>query len=152
MPSGNDYHEALRDQYKSDSDRLIELDKQLNELRPKFVKYKDLSNERSEVEQRIRVLLAIFGYLLPGEELRDLYERPGVQIESPDKERDQTSLWRVLREIIRQVSEIRIVDLEAVLKQYRFKVSRQAIESAIETHKKTFRSERKGRERFVSLK
>ena len=152
MPSGNDYHEALRDQYKSDSGRLIELDKQLNELRPKFVKYKDLSSERAEVEQRIRVLLAILGYLLSEEELRDLCERPGVQIESPVKERDQTSLWRVLRELVRQVNEIRIVDLEAVLKQYGFKVSRQAIESAIETHKKTFRSERKGRERFVSLR
>jgi len=152
MPGGMEFHDALETQYEGDAKRLRDLDVQLSELRPAFVRYKDLSVERAKIEERLRVLISMIGYLFPKEKLRELHDFPGITIKSPEDEREHTSLWKVLREFARQVNEIRIVELEAVLAQYGYKISRQAIESAIETHEKTFRSEKRGRERFVSLK
>jgi hypothetical protein len=61
-------------------------------------------------------------------------------------------LWKLIREIVRQVPEIQVIDLENSLKQLRINPSRAAIESALETHRKEFRIVKRGREKFVSLK
>jgi hypothetical protein len=62
------------------------------------------------------------------------------------------ALWKVIREIARQTSGIRIVELERALKAFGIESSRQAIESAIATHKKEFRITRQGREKYVALR
>ncbi len=61
-------------------------------------------------------------------------------------------LWKVIREILRQTSEIRVYELEEHLRSFEVKASRSAIESALLTHKKQFRIIKRGREKFVALK
>jgi hypothetical protein len=152
MPGFVEVHDALRKQYEADAKRVAALNQDLSDLRPAFVKYKELSAEQFKVEERFRVLLGMIGYLFPTEKIKELDVVPGIAVKSPEDERARTPLWKVLRELARQVVEIRIVELEAGLEQYGYKASRQAIESAIATHRDTFRSVRKGRERFISLK
>lgn len=152
MPGFIEIHEALEKQYETDAARIAKLNTELSELRPAYVKYIETSKEHARIEERFRVLLGIIGYLLPKEKIDELDVKPGVAVENPEAERMGTPLWKVIREISRQATEMRIIELEAALKQYGFKFSRQAIESAIDTHKEAFRSVRKGRERFVSLK
>ena len=152
MPGFIEGHEAIRGQYEADAKHIAALNAELSKLRPAFLKYKELSAEHAAVEERFRVLLGMIGYLFPEDKVRELDVIPGVAVESPQDERRKTPLWKVLRELARQVTEIRIVEMEAGLKQYGYKFSRQAIESAIDTHRDVFRSTRRGRERFVSLK
>jgi hypothetical protein len=57
-----------------------------------------------------------------------------------------------MREIVRQVPQIQVVELDILLRRLNWKVSRAAIESALETHKEAFRIIRKGRQKFVALK
>jgi len=61
-------------------------------------------------------------------------------------------LWKIVREVVRQVTEIRVFELEAHLKGFGVKASRSAIESALATHPKEFKITKRGREKFVSLK
>ena len=61
-------------------------------------------------------------------------------------------LWMMIREVVRQVEELRIVELDNVMKALNVKTSRQALESAINAHKRTFVIRRSGREKFVALK
>ena len=65
---------------------------------------------------------------------------------------DDIPLWKIIREILRQTSEMRVYELENHLASFSVKASRSAIESALATHKKEFRIEKHNREKFVSLK
>jgi hypothetical protein len=152
MPGWIDLHETLVKQFDEDSSKIAALNKELTDLRGAFLKYKELSAQHAAMEERFRVLVGILANVLDRRQIEDLDVKPGVAITNPLQERKNTPLWKVIREFTRQVVEIRIVELELELKTYGYPVSRQAIESAIDTHKDVFRSVRKGRERFVSLK
>src|SRR6267143_4141649 len=90
-------HEALEKQYEGDKQRIAQLNAELAQLRPAFVRYRELSEEQARVQERWRVLLGIIGYLFNKEQLRDLDMVPGVAVESPSDERKKTPLWKVLR-------------------------------------------------------
>src|SRR5271156_2612284 len=61
------------------------------------------------------------------------------------------ALWKVIREIVRQTSEIRMIELENALNSFGTKASRSAIDSALTVHKKEFHVFSRGREKYVSL-
>lgn len=151
MPGFADFHQALRVQYNDSKARVASINKELTELRSSYMRYKDLSVDQQAAEERLRVLIGILANVMDEPE-PPLDVDPGISIESAIDEREKTPLWKVIREFTRSVAEIRIIELESQLQTYGYKVSRQAIESAINTHKDVFRSTRKGRERFVSLK
>jgi hypothetical protein len=82
----------------------------------------------------------------------EMREAAGVALNHEDLDLSNVSLWRVIREVVRQTTEIRVFELEAHLKAFGLKASRPAIESALATHAKEFRIVKRGREKFVSLK
>jgi len=82
----------------------------------------------------------------------DTWEETGIAIDIDNLNVSQFPLWKVIREVLRQTSEIRVYELEEHLKSFRVKASRSAIESALATHKKEFRITRRRREKFVALK
>lgn len=61
-------------------------------------------------------------------------------------------LWKILREILRQVPEMRVYELEAHLRQFGIATSRSALESCLKTHRKQFRITKHGREKLVAWK
>lgn len=61
-------------------------------------------------------------------------------------------LWKIMRELVRQTSEIRVYELESHLKSFGVKTTRSAIESALVTHRKEFKVYKRGREKYVALK
>jgi hypothetical protein len=75
-----------------------------------------------------------------------------LAIDDDELELSKISLWRIIREIVRQTAEIRIFELEEHLKAFGVKTSRPAIESALATHSKEFKTTKRGREKFVSLR
>jgi hypothetical protein len=54
--------------------------------------------------------------------------------------------------VVEQVEEIQVVELQDALEHFGQKASRQAIESALASHREIFETKTRGREKFVSLK
>jgi hypothetical protein len=65
---------------------------------------------------------------------------------------EKLPLWVAMRAIMEQVTDLQVVDLQDVLEYFKIKASRQAIESALASHKETFETKTRGRDKFVSLK
>ena len=57
-----------------------------------------------------------------------------------------------MQAIVEQAGEIQVIDLQDTLEYFDVKTSRQAIESALASHKETFETKTRGREKFVLLK
>jgi hypothetical protein len=136
---------------------------ELNALRASWQRYQELSKELASKERAIKIGYALLlSAPLKVNTKGDAFANPDQQymedsellvIDAADLDLSNFSLWRVIREVVRQTAEIRVFELEAHLKQFGLtKASRPAIESALATHPKEFRITKRGREKFVSLK
>jgi hypothetical protein len=142
MTESRDIVSALADQRKGDVKKLSKIRKRMNQLRAHFVEFRDLAEQAHVLHERIRTNVGVLGAGFLKEQ----------ELSTVNEQRRNTKLWRAVREIVRQATRVRIVELEAVLDSLSFKVSRQAIESAISTHPHVFRITKKGREKFVSIR
>lgn len=149
---GMDIVPALNEQRKRDVKRLADVKSKMNQLRAQFVEFRDLADQAYALEDRIRSITGVLGGDFSSREELSALAAEGITIENVHEQRKNSKLWRAIREIVRQVTRVRIVELEAVLYSLSFKVSRQAIESAISTHPHVFRITTRGREKFVSLR
>jgi hypothetical protein len=155
MPREIDILDGLESQYRMDAKLIQNINGQLNDLRPMFQKYNELLSQLTSLEDRAR---ANYLMLYPVKTWKDDSEEPPPEVlgitfqETLDKEKKNLSLWRVIREIVRQGVKVRIVQLYELLATIGHQASRQAIESALETHKRTFQITKSGREKFVSLR
>jgi hypothetical protein len=146
-----DMREALQDQFQADYLELDKLNGELKELRAAYTRYLDvlaLSKERRE-------RLVTIGSLIAGSDQvdKDILEDAIAERELNAKElKAKPPLWKAIKEIVRLAHEIQVIDLEFVLEQLGLKVSRPAVESALETHEDAFRVVRRGREKFVLMK
>ena len=149
-----DIVDGLRKQRKSDADDIRETGEELSELRSAYQRYRDLSEHLDSRIERVKIVLA----LLASEESEQVGEAfefldgLGIILEAPADLQEEMPLWKMVREVVRQSEELRIVELENVMRSLKVKTSRQAIEAAIDAHKRTFKIRRSGREKFVSLK
>lgn len=152
MTESRDIVSALADQRKSDVKKLSKIRKRMNQLRAHFVEFRDLAEQAHVLHERIRTNVGVLGAGFLKEQEISTLAAEGIMIANLNEQRRNTKLWRAVREIVRQATRVRIVELEAVLDSLSFKVSRQAIESAISTHPHVFRITKKGREKFVSIR
>jgi hypothetical protein len=138
--------------------------KEQNNLRASWQRYKELAKDVASKELAVKIGYALLFSAplkvnLDGDAYADLdtqqFERDAdaLAIDVSELDLSKFSLWRVIREVVRQTAEIRVYELEAHLKQFGLKkATRPAIESALVTHSKEFRIVKRGREKFVSLK
>ncbi len=154
MPGIPHVYDAVQHQVELDAKKLNTVNGELGSLHETYLRYRELLEERSSLEDRLRVNLSIIGNIAGDKKptLEDVRFDLGLAISDVDKERKTIPLWKVIREIIRHTEKIRIVDLEIQLETFGYSVTRQAIESAIKTHPSTFRDTKRSREKFVSLK
>jgi hypothetical protein len=152
---------GLTQQTSRKADELSRDLEELNALRPSWQRYQELSKQVESKERLVKIGYALlFGVPLKVRPDLDAYAGPDANFAddadlaiNPDElELSKFSLWRVIREVVRQSAEIRVYELEAHLKQFGLKASRPAIESALATHPKEFRITKRGREKYVSLK
>jgi len=156
MPGQAHISEAVEQTIKRDGEKLVAVNAELKALHTGYLKYKELLGERALLEERLQVNVAVMGEhasLETGTLVENLVATEGLTlIDDVDEDRKAVPLWKIIREIIKHTEKIRIVDLETQLVLYGFEVTRQAIESAIRTHRPVFRESKRGREKFVSLK
>jgi hypothetical protein len=72
--------------------------------------------------------------------------------ESDAKRREHLPLWEAIREYLESTGEAQVNDILLFLRWYAMDSSREAVESALRTHKDVFKTVRRGRDKFVSLK
>ena len=131
---------------------------ELNRLRDGYQRYRELSAQMEAKERSVKIGLALLCHAptdethVTADRIAELRDSAGIALEAHDLDPSSFSLWRVIREVVRQTTEIRIFELEEHLRCFGMKVSRPAIESALTTHAKEFKIVKRGREKFVSLK
>jgi hypothetical protein len=149
-----DIIDGLEKQIAADATEIHKTGAELQKLRSAYQRYRELTDNLDSRIERVRIVL---GLLAEQEkwnvgEAVPFLEELKIEIEAPEDIRAEISLWKMIREVVRQVEELRIVELENVMRELKVKASRQALEAAIDAHKRTFQVRRSGREKFVSLK
>ena len=146
----SDITKALNQQIKNDLAHLKDAKKRMTELRPKYLTYRDLEREVQAKEERVRRTA-----LLLGDDTVESVRRAEKDDDGFDAYMVSDSplaLWEAMSSVLEHRPEMQIYELQHVLEQLGKKTSRQAIESAIVTHKELFSTRTRGRDRFVSLK
>jgi hypothetical protein len=147
-----DIEKRLGQQYNADAKSLKANYARQNKLLPAVTEFRDLEREAKVREDRMRRVIELLGEenfddtrkeLLAG---NDVSQMIAVNID------DDSPLWETMRTILENTSELQVVDLQDALLHFGRKASRQAIESALASHKETFETKTRGREKFVSLK
>jgi hypothetical protein len=147
-----DIRDSLQDQIVADAKELEKIKKAMKQIRAAYHRYLDLLERAKQTEERVLAAASVLHRdpYSDTESMKEFLAERGVEVEqSPPQKRN---LWIAMREIVRQVPQIQVVELEMLLRRLNWEVSRAAIESALATHKDAFRIIRKGRQKFVALK
>jgi len=149
-----DIIDGLAKQAQADAKEIRTTGAELKELRSAYQRYRDLTAHLDSRAERIRIVLGLMADQEDWNigEAFTFQDGLGVPLENPTDIREEMPLWKMIREVVRQVEELRIVELEDVMRALKVKTPRQAIEAAIDAHKRTFQIRRSGREKFVALK
>jgi len=143
-----DLRERLERQYDEDYEYLENNYAEQNKLLPAVRRFNDLEREAKVRRERGAGIIAVLG--------EEKFKEVDVKRRTVGKDiffaSESVPLWAAMRAIVEQVSEIQVVDLQSALEYFKRKVSRQAIESALASHKETFEIKTRNREKFVSLK
>jgi hypothetical protein len=137
---------------------------ELNKLRDGYQRYRELAERIESTERNVKIGMALL-ISAPSklkedaeadwsdyDKAMEMSSSSDVAIDHADIDLSNYSLWRVIREIVRQTVAIRVFELEDHLKHFGIKATRAAIESALATHPKEFRITKRGREKYVALK
>jgi len=145
-----DIEKRLDEQYVEDVKQLRKNYSEQNRLRPSVVRFHDLEREAKVRQERIaRVVMLLRDNKFERRELPTGNDVSRDIVVSVD---DNPPLWLAMKAIVEQTTELQVVDLQDALEYFKIKASRQAIESALASHKETFETKTRGREKFVSLK
>lgn len=146
-----DIKERLEQQYDADYEYLEENFAEQNKLLPQVQRFRDLEREAAVRRERAGRIIAVLGEKKFKDRDEDLKRKSrvttGIYFDTED-----LPLWALMSAIVEQVPEIQVVDLQAALEYFGKKASRQAIESALASHKDVFETKTRNREKFVSLK
>jgi len=142
----SDIQEALKQQAASDMNRLDAIDAEQRELREQYLRFRDLDDEKKLKNSRLQRTASVLGDIYEDMVTKDKKFRPYAIAVS------EVALWEAMLAILEHVPEMQLHELQHTLAELGKKVSRQAIESAVTTHRDKFESKPRGRDKFVSLK
>jgi hypothetical protein len=150
---------GLSRQMARDSADLRAIEVEQDQLRESHLRFLELSEQAQPKQERLEIAV---GLLLnmpvkdnPTAEV-DFNNDWGITslplpVDANRLDISKFALWKVVREIVRQTSEIRMIELENALNKFGAKATRSAIDSALTVHKNEFHVFWRGREKYVSL-
>jgi hypothetical protein len=147
-----DIEKRLDQQYMEDAKQLKKNYAEQNKLRPSVVRFNDLEREAKAREERMSRVIMLLGDDKFSDTRKELLAGNDVSREIVVYVDDKLPLWLAMKAIVEQTTEVQVVDLQDALEYFEIKASRQAIESALASHKETFETKTRNREKFVSLK
>jgi predicted nuclease with TOPRIM domain len=152
----NTVEETMHSRLWHEEDRVVEINERLKELAKAYNEYRDLQAEVEARQKRIRTLFSLVGPIdANAPEGRGGEHRVAISLlrESQEDLKEKLPLWQAMREYLRHVKEARIAEMEAFFQQIKFpEGNRQAMESALKRHPKTFKTRKEKREKYISLK
>jgi hypothetical protein len=152
MADIQDIRDSLQEQIVADAKELEKIKKAMKRIRAAHHRYLNLLERAKLTEERVLAAASVLHRdpYSDTDGMKEFLAERGVEIRqsAPQKQ----NLWMAMREIVRQLPQIQVVELEMLLRCLNWKVSRAAIESALTTHKDVFHISRKGRQKFVALK
>jgi hypothetical protein len=146
-----DIKERLSQQYDADYEYLEKNYEEQNKLLAQVRRFHDLEREAKVRRERAARIIAVLGEQKFSDRDEDL-KRSRSSAKGIYFDTDDIPLWGLMAAIVEQVPEIQVVDLQAALEYFGRKASRQAVESALASHKEMFETKTRNREKFVSLK
>jgi hypothetical protein len=147
-----DIEKRLEKQFDADDTSLKANYAKQNKLLAAVLEYRDLENEAKVREDRMRRIIELLGDENFGDTRKDLLAGKDVSKVISVNTDDSSPLWEAMRTILEQVSELQVVDLQDALLHFGKKASRQAIESALASHRETFETRTRNRDKLISLK
>jgi hypothetical protein len=120
------------------SKRVYALNDELIELAPKYDRFLEVNRQMERDQDLIDKLRAV----LASPHKMDLDER----------EKGGYKLWELIEVYLRYVREAQVGNIAHFLEWIGLTSNRQAIESAINTHPETFDIEKRGRDKYISLR
>jgi len=146
-----DIQKSVKQRLSADSKKLDSIYREMNKLRSAYQRFRELTIEEKTIRERQLRALALLGSDLTEASIANLTADDLATI-SVSQLRDKTPLWELIAEALEHLGDTRIFELQALLAQFNIRPTRQAIESAIETHKDVFTVRKEEREKYVSLK
>jgi hypothetical protein len=147
-----DIEKRLNQQYDADAKSLKANYARQNKLLPAVIEFRDLEREAKDREDRMRRVIELLGEEKFDDTRKELRAGNDVSRMIAVNVDDDSPLWETMRTILEQAGELQVIDLQDALLHFGKKASRQAIESALASHKETFETRTRNREKFVSLK
>jgi len=147
-----DIAKRLSQQYDEDDKQLRKNYSEQNLLLPSVVRFQDLEREAKDREERMARIITLLGEEKFADTLTDLRKGEDVSRKISVNLYKKLPLWMAMQAILEQMGEILVIDLQDALEYFKMKASRQAIESALASHKETFETRMKSGDKFVSLK
>jgi hypothetical protein len=146
-----DIEKRLDQQYSEDAKQLKKNYSEQNKLRRAVLRFNDLEREAKAREERMARVVMLLGEDKFEDTRRELLQGLDVSREITTNTPEKLPLWLAMRAIVEQVSDLQVIDLQDTLTHFGIDASRQAIESALASHKETFETKVRGRDKFVSL-
>ncbi|MGB8473967.1 MAG: hypothetical protein WCE61_07795 [Candidatus Acidiferrum sp.] len=152
----NTIEEAMHSRLWHEEEKVREINERLKELTKAYNEFLDLQKETEVRTERMRTLVALIGNIDYNAPIgRETEHKVAMDIlrEGKDDLRAQLPLWKAMREYLRYVPEARLSAMEEFFQQVQFhEGNRQAMESALKRHPKTFQTRRVKGQRLISLK
>lgn len=151
----------MRQRLHYEVSRMRAIEARILELAPAYNEFLDLREEKARRKPTVERLLALAGpwdwnSSEPDYKEHEALRIAGVAVNSAaDAEAllSKLPLWEAMREYLGFVPEARISEIENFLDHVGFKEgNRQAVESALKRHARVFKTRKKKREKFISLK
>jgi CBS domain-containing protein len=147
-----DIEKRLGQQYNSDVKSLKQNYARQNELLGYVIEFRDLEREAKSREDRARRVIELLGDEEFADTRKEMLNGVDVSKEVVITTSDESPLWEAMQTLLEQTGELQVVDLQDTLLHFGRKVTRQAIESALGSHKEAFHTVVRNRDKFVSLK
>jgi hypothetical protein len=157
MPTYEEILRSMIQNLKYEHSRITEGHEQMTQNEEAHRRFVDAQRDVKSREERLQRLFAILGLKRIADSINDpmkmeeILER--VEPESDtEKSSDSLSLWEAVREYLIIAEEGSLAEIVRFLRYSGIKATRQAIESALKQHPETFKTRKKEREKYVSLK
>lgn len=144
--------EAFKQRLKDDGKELDEVYGKLNKLRSAYNQFRDLTDREKVLRKRMIRAVALVGNKFSTADLAEITADELGTLFNTEALRKDLNLWEAIADVLDHVGETRIFEVKMILSQFQIYATRQAIESAIETHQDVFKVRKQGREKYVSLK
>ena len=132
----DDFTKALAAQLKTDTADLERNYAEQNKLREYYIRFRNLERQAQLTDERMQRTASLLGterFVKAKDRLRDGYDSSKeITLNAPN----ELPLWQAIETIAEHISPVQVIDIEHILEHCGRKASRQAIDSALNAHKR----------------